>query len=237
MPEAREQNSLGVLGGMGGLASAEFLKTIYECAGADREQESPVVMVLSDPTFPDRTEAFLRGDVDVLYARLLQSLHRLGEMGASKFVICCMTMHYLLPRLPLELRRRVVSLVDIIFANVEQDHQKYLLLCSTGTQKLRLFQSQPQWKRMEENIVFPDEKDQAYLHGLIYQVKQSRCIQETLSFLETRRHKYRVDAFVAGCTEMHILAKHSRIANDNRSRFDWIDPLTIIARMIADKSL
>lgn len=140
------------------------------------------MMVYSDPTFPDRTEALLSGDVDELNTRLLQSLHRLREMGASKFVICCMTIHYLVPRLPLELRRQVVSLIDVIFANVENDNQKYLLLCSTGTQKLRLFQRQPQWKRVEDNIVFPDEKDQAQLHSLIYQVKQSRCIQETLSF-------------------------------------------------------
>lgn len=51
------RDPLGVLGGMGPLASAEFLKTIYECSVAGGEQRSPSVIMYSDPTFPDRTEA------------------------------------------------------------------------------------------------------------------------------------------------------------------------------------
>lgn len=222
---------------MGGLASAEFLKTIYEYAPPAREQQSPIVMVYSDPTFPDRTEAFLRGDDDELCARLIQTLHRLSEMGASKFVICCMTMHYLLPRLPDELRQRVISMLDVVFANVERDNQRYLLLCSTGTHKLKLFQRHTQWKEIEDCVVFPDAGDQSDLHDLIYLVKQSRGIQETLAFLQTLRAKYGVEAFIAGCSEMHIVAKHSQPSNSNQHGFDWIDPLAIIARMVVENSL
>ena len=50
---------LGVLGGMGGLASAEFVKTVYEISGegVEQEQAGPVVLMYSDPAFPDRTAA------------------------------------------------------------------------------------------------------------------------------------------------------------------------------------
>ena len=47
---------LGVVGGMGPLASAEFVKTIYEHSLGEREQASPTVLMHSDPTFPDRTQ-------------------------------------------------------------------------------------------------------------------------------------------------------------------------------------
>ena len=43
---------LGILGGMGPLASAEFLKTLYECFPYEREQDAPVCLLVSDPTFP-----------------------------------------------------------------------------------------------------------------------------------------------------------------------------------------
>ena len=99
---------LGVLGGMGGLASAEFVKTIYEISGevCAREQAAPVVLMYSDPAFPDRTDAFLRGETQPILTKLIEALELLRNMGASQFVIACMTIHYLLPRLSPDLRSR-----------------------------------------------------------------------------------------------------------------------------------
>src|SRR4051812_24836014 len=115
MEEKRAGETLGVLGGMGALASAEFLKTIYEENVGVAEQDAPVVMLYSDPTFPDRTDAFLRGAAHLVNAPLIAALNRLSQMGASKIVMCCMTIHYLLPGLPTELRGRILSLMDTIF--------------------------------------------------------------------------------------------------------------------------
>src|SRR5215216_3244709 len=112
MNHTAERPVIGVLGGLGPLASAEFLKTIYEYSLAGREQESPIVMLLSDPTCPDRTSEFLRQSYDDLLGRLIESLCHLRELGASNVVICCITYHYLLPRLPRELRKRIISLLD-----------------------------------------------------------------------------------------------------------------------------
>ena len=79
------QKVLGVLGGMGGLASAEFVKTIYEFSGelSLPEQAGPVVAMYSDPAFPDRTEAFLRGETQPILTRLIDALDRLDRMGAT----------------------------------------------------------------------------------------------------------------------------------------------------------
>src|SRR5689334_22249112 len=87
----------GVLGGMGPYASAEFLKTIYRTAGCDLEQDAPVVMVYSDPGFPDRTAALLSGRRQMLADRLEESLGILSSMGADRIVICCTTIHAVLP--------------------------------------------------------------------------------------------------------------------------------------------
>ena len=67
MFEFSKTDVIGVLGGMGPMASAEFLKTVYTCCRGEVEQEFPVVMVYSDPTIPDRTSAFRAGrDNEVL---------------------------------------------------------------------------------------------------------------------------------------------------------------------------
>jgi aspartate racemase len=229
-----KRDLLGVIGGLGPLASAEFLKTIYEFSLGEHEQESPAVVVYSDPTFPDRTEAFLNGNDDVLLARLIEVLHILRELKVSKIVICCVTMHYLVPRLPQEFRKRIVSLVDVILANVVQDEKKYLLVCSNGTRRLGIFQTHWQWERAKDYIILPDESDQHTIHhDLIYRVKRNSDISELIPLLETLLAKYKVDSFVAGCTEIHMLAKHFMFSAGYQKGYQCIDPLSIIAQEVA----
>src|SRR5262245_2307386 len=130
---------LGVVGGMGPLASAEFVKTIYEQSLGGREQDSPIVLMNSDPTFPDRTQSLLAGEYEPLFGKLIEALNRLRELGASRIVICCVTIHCLLPKLPAELRRLIVSLIDVIFWQVAQDRKKHLLISTIGARKLGIY--------------------------------------------------------------------------------------------------
>ena len=222
---------LGIVGGLGPLASAEFLKTIYECSLNGVEQESPLVVMSSDPSFPDRTEAFLRGEHDELLERLVRVLRQLSEMGASKIVICCITIHYLLPLLPPDLHARVVSLLDVIIDQVAQTRKRHLLVCSKGTLRLGLFQNHSHWNLVKDLIVLPEDKDQDEIHfEIIYRIKRKPDVRQFIPCLESLLAKYEVDSFIAGCTEVHLLAKH--FLSSNRS-YGCIDPLVIIAKELA----
>ena len=50
---------LGVLGGMGSAASAEFLRILAALAPATTDQEHPVVYMIADSDIPDRSTAIL----------------------------------------------------------------------------------------------------------------------------------------------------------------------------------
>ena len=223
---------LGVLGGMGGLASAEFVKTVYELSGevSDQEQAGPVVVMYSDPAFPDRTTAFLRGETQPILTRLIDALDLLDRMGASHFVICCMTIHYLLPQLPAALRERIISLPDVIFSAVESLKKKHLVISSTGTIKLELLQQHPRWEHAQNYFVFPSEDEQRQMHDLIYDVKLNRNLKEARLFVETLLARHRLDSFVAACSEIHLLAKQFETSSASQHGYGCIDPLLIIAR-------
>lgn len=223
---------LGVLGGMGALASAEFVKTIYEFSGelSVPEQEAPIVLLYSDPTLPDRTEALLRGDAQLLLGRLIEALECLCAMGASELVICCMTIHYLLPQIPGPLRERIISLTDVIFSSVESLKKKHLVICSNGTVKLGLLQCHPRWEQVRNYLLFPSAAEQQQMHDLIYKVKLNRDLLEARLFIESLLARHRVDSFIAGCTEIHLLTKQLTQAGREQRGYGWIDPLTIIAR-------
>jgi aspartate racemase len=231
-----EKPVLGVLGGMGPLASAEFIKTIYELSAemCTREQSAPVVVMYSDPAFPDRTEAFLRGETQPLLARLTDSLERLRGMGASQLVICCMTIHYLLPQVPDRLRERVISLIDVIVSSVESLKKKHLVISSRGTIKLELLQRHPRWEQARNYFVFPSEAEQQQMHDLIYEVKLNRNLLEARLFVETLLARHRVDSFIAACSEIHLLAKQFASSRPQQRGYGCIDPLAIIARRVAE---
>lgn len=226
--------SIGVVGGLGPFASAEFLKTIYECDLSEREQDLPKVIVISDPTFPDRTEGFLAGRTDDLLARLIVVLEQLAQLGANKIIICCVTIHYLLPRLPQDLRDRVISLLDVIFEHVEQSRTRRLLICSSGTRQLGLFENHPRWQVAKDFFVLPDECDQEIIHReLIYPMKTAVANSGGVPLLKSLLRKYQVDSFIVGCSEVHMIAKLA--ANGNGP--NCIDPLAILARGIYEKSI
>jgi aspartate racemase len=235
--EKNANEVLGVLGGMGALASAEFLKTIYEENVGRTEQDAPVVLVYSDPTFPDRTDAFLRGEAHLVNAPLIEALNRLSQLGASKIVLCCMTVHYLVPSLPDGLRERIISLMDTIFDNLEKNSRRYLMICSTGTRRLRLFEEHARWDEAKDSILFPDEQEQDALHRIIYRMKNGDQIPQMRSYIESLLAKYQVNSFIAGCSEIHLLAKQYPSADESSEGYTSLDPLLIIARELGVRKI
>jgi len=233
----RQEDFLGILGGLGPLASAEFLKTIYECSPATCEQDWPRVMLYSDPTFPDRTETLIAGFDDLLLEPLVEALRQLERLGVNRIVICCVTLHHLLPRVPHSLRSRIWSLIDVVFEQVIESGQRHLLLCTKGTRQLGIFQFHQQWAAAHELLVLPDEDDQQLIHGLIYQIKKNDDVDRLIPIINTLLSKYAVNSFIAGCTEIHLLAKRFQSTPGEVRERGCIDPLSIIAREVTKESI
>lgn len=231
-----QKDILGIVGGLGPLASAEFVKTIYEHNRGRREQDLPLVFMQSDPTFPDRTEALLAGDYETLLAKLNKALYGLCELGASRVVICCITIHYLLPKLPPELRRPVISLLDVIYELLAENPKRHLLISSTGARKLMIYEMHSEWQHLKDRIIMPDEKDQTLIHNGIYQIKRGRDLGKMVQVVKSLLSKYDTDSFIAGCTEIHLLAKQFASPSLSGS-FGCIDPLTAIAEGLAQGRL
>jgi aspartate racemase len=226
----------GILGGMGPLASAEFVSSIYRETFSGREQQAPRVLLLSDPTIPDRTECLLNGDHEMLLERLAAGVGQLVLMGATRIVICCMTIHPLVPRLPSFWQRKIISLLDSTLNAVLVSHTRHLMVCTTGTRRLRLFEQHPLWPEVKNRIVFPAEEDQQRIHQLLYGIKGQEQIGPLIALIEELLEKYGVHSYIAGCTEMHILAKaHENLKGRSRREF-CIDPLTEILFMMQPRA-
>jgi aspartate racemase len=223
---------LGILGGMGPLASAEFLRTIYALNLVDPEQLAPSCILLSDPSIPDRTQAILNGTNEEILARLSRSLQDLSSLGADHIVVACVTIHHVFPRLPEALRKKVLSLIDLVVDEVLAAPQRYLLLTTTGTRTAGIFEQHERWREIEPWIVRPDDEEQRKLHERIYLLKREEPSEDFLPWLEGLASRHAVEGVIFGCTELHLL--HRLLARPSCHGFykQIVDPLLITARSL-----
>jgi aspartate racemase len=83
---------LGVLGGMGPLASAHFMARLTLLTPASRDQDHIPAVLWSDPRVPDRTRGRQPGGEDPL-PWLLRGIRGLAACGCAAIAIPCNTAH------------------------------------------------------------------------------------------------------------------------------------------------
>jgi aspartate racemase len=84
---------LGVLGGMGPVATADFLLRLARLTPAGRDQDHVPTIVYSDPQTPDRSDAILGVGPSPLPA-LRRGVEFLSRAGCALIAIPCNTAHY-----------------------------------------------------------------------------------------------------------------------------------------------
>ena len=84
---------LGVLGGMGPLATVDFLQKLIEETPASRDQDHIPVITYSVPQIPDRPPA-ITGNGESPLPYMLEGVRILKRAGATTVAIACNTAHY-----------------------------------------------------------------------------------------------------------------------------------------------
>ena len=108
---------MGVLGGMGPLATIDFLQKMLAHTPARRDQEHVPVVVASLPQIPDRTAAFQRRGPSPL-AALVESGQRLVDAGAAALVMPCNTAHLWFEEMERALKVPMLHIVDATLATL-----------------------------------------------------------------------------------------------------------------------
>lgn len=112
---ADHRGVVGVLGGMGPLATIDFMHKMLRATPAASDQEHVPVVVSSIPQVPDRNAAW-RGAGDSPLAAMLASGRRLAEAGAGLVVMPCNTAHLWFDDLQHRLGLPMLHLVDVALA-------------------------------------------------------------------------------------------------------------------------
>ena len=135
---------IGILGGMGPLATADFFSKVIAATKATRDEDHVPLLIQSDPRIPSRPAAILHGGPSPLPA-LLAGRDRLITAGAIALAMPCNTAHVWLPELRQDCPVPFLSIVDASCDEAAARAQPGNAIGIIGTEatlKSRLFDSE-----------------------------------------------------------------------------------------------
>lgn len=210
-------NVVGVLGGLGPLAAAQFLETVVNRTVAGRDQDHIDMIVSQHSTTPDRT-AFLFDDQQPSpVPAMVHDAKMLESAGADFLVLTCNTGHAFTEQIEAATSLEMLGILETTVDEVARRSKggaRVALLATDGTRKARLYQDELEARGFE--VLLPDSDDQALVMDLIYnQVKAGKTdrLGELRGVIE-RLGDEGADYFVMGCTELSVAAKKLGILDD-----------------------
>lgn len=197
--------TLGIIGGMGPMATVDLMRKIILSTDAKTDQEHIHILVDNNPQIPDRTAA-IEGRGESPVARMLQSAKLLESQGADVLVIACNTAHYFLDEFKDKVHVPIINMIDEAVKHcVELGYSEVGLLCTIGTRNTGIYQKA--CDKFNIKLVVPDDEEIKALQDMIYLgVKANNFNYDTSNVkqvISTMRNRG-AQAFILGCTETPI---------------------------------
>ena len=200
-----ENRILGVLGGMGPLASAQFMVRLTLLTPAATDQEHIPAVLWSDPRVPDRTRA-RAGGADPLPA-LLAGVRGLEAAGCGAIAIPCNTAHGWFDAMQAATALPILHIVEAASAELRQVAPRGVVgvMGTAATLSMRLYQAR--LEALGWQVITPDDDEMRRLVSpAIASVKANRLAEAYLPLAETVRSLAArgARAVVLGCTEIPL---------------------------------
>lgn len=199
---------LGVLGGMGPEATADFLAKLVQVTPADCEQDHLRVLVDSNPKVPDRNKA-IAGTGPSPAAVLAGMAAGLERAGAGLLVMACNTAHAYEAAVRQAVRIPFVSLVEEACDACLRDAPAARvvgLLAAPGCIEAGLYQSALAGRGLQPLLL--ERAEQEVFDRLLYQIKLGAAaagIRPEMSRLARSLTARGADVLIAACTEVPLV--------------------------------
>jgi aspartate racemase len=215
---------LGVIGGLGPLATAYFYELITRMTDAGSDQEHLEVYIISKPQIPDRTDYILGRSKNSPLEYLLKVGRTLDSMGADCIAMPCITAHYFHRELSEGIKAPIINIVNET-AKYLKDHGTGTagIMATEGTIRSGLFQNE--LVKYDIKPVIPSPDGQSLVTDIIYRNVKAGVPVNMDSFhaVTDELKKNGADTIILGCTEL------SMIKRDYPIGLGFIDALEVLA--------
>jgi aspartate racemase len=197
---------LGILGGMGPAASAEFVNRLVQQTPASCDQEHVPFVLWNNPQIPDRSTSMRNGDNAPL-PLLIEGIAMLKAMSCDHIVIPCNSAHYWYDDL-IKIGVPITHIVDSVANELKRlsvENQTIGIMGTQGTIEFGIYQ-----RRLEQQgwpCIIPSQQEMDILVQPAIDLIKAGKIQESQTMLMTVIQSLinrGAKAVVLGCTELPL---------------------------------
>jgi aspartate racemase len=235
--EKRPLTSIGILGGMGPAASAEFYRMLVDYAqhtyGADQDTDFPEMYIYSIALAGFDETGFT--DPERVKAQLVSGIQKLSGLGAGVIAIPCNTVHAFIDDMRNTSAIPIISIIESVADEVIRRGYKTVgLLTSDSARRVELYEK----VFVNRGITFirANDPEQLVLNNAIHHVMsgaQGEKDVTALKAIDLRFENAGAEAVVLGCTELPLAIRQSDSALPLISSTDVLAKATL-ARVYGD---
>lgn len=217
--------TLGVIGGLGPMATAYFMQLVIEMTEASSDQEHIPMIIYNCPQIPDRTGYLLGKSKENPGPQIIDCGRKISKAGAELIAIPCITAHALYPEIEQELDAPVLHIIRETAEYLKKEGiHKVGLEATDGTVQTKVFQEELERQGIE--VILPSkEKQEMVMHIIYNNVKAGRRVDmDRFQQIEEELHEKGAEVIILGCTELSMVSRDEKIGHG------YLDAMEVLAR-------
>ena len=203
-----QKNTLGVIGGLGPIATAHFMELIIRMTEAATDQEHLDMIIYNCPSIPDRTSYILDQTRPNPLPEMIRVGNALARQGAKLIAIPCMTAHYFHRELTRYIEAPIVHAIHETAVHLKKHGiSRAGIMATDGTIRSKLFQQELERHGIE--AVIPGPEGQKCVMSVIYDdIKANKpADMEKFHFASSELRAQGAQAIILGCTELSLVKR------------------------------
>ncbi len=215
---------LGILGGLGPMASVYFYELITKHTYALKDQDHIDIIINSRATTPDRSSFIMGKSTQNPFDIMEEDAQRLVVYGAEAIAIPCNTAHFFYEKLNNSIEIPILNMVKQTVIEAKKRGGKVGIFATSGTIQSRTYQRV--CEEQGTDFFVPDEKYAQNIMQIIFGcVKQGKPADMQL-FNEAVLHMQQnnCQSVILGCTELSIVKRDEKLSDY------FIDSMEVLAK-------
>ena len=195
---------LGVIGGMGPLATVKFYDKVVLNTDAHNDNEHIDLVVLNHSTMPDRTRCIIeKKDLEFLSV-IKKDLEILDNIGVDVVAIPCNTSHYFYDEFSKYTNLKIINMIEETILEIKKRGVKQVAVFGTiGTLNSKVYDKYAQKYGIEVKELSTSDKNSVM--DIIYNIKETNNL-ENKEFIEILNKYCDKDTIgIIACTELSLL--------------------------------
>lgn len=217
---------IGIIGGLGPLATAKFFERVIDLTDANIDQENVDMVILNHSSVPDRTDYLLDKNKPNPLPYLIKDARVLDDIGCKYLAMPCNTAHSFYNEINNEVNAELINMVsETIKECSNRNLKKVGLMATRGTINTKIFDKY----NNSIELIIPDDNLQQLIDTLIFDKVKKNINVSLVEYEQVLNYFYALgcDGIILGCTELSVI-------NEDLKYFDEriVDTIDVLARIV-----